>query len=134
MWVVISPLHLPLQIVGPSNATGVTVTDVLPAGFTYVSDTPSVGTYNSGTGVWTIGNLANGANATLDIVVTVNASGSYANTATIDGDQDDPDPTDDSDTNTPVPVPQADLSIVKTVNNSTPNVGSNITFTLTAAK
>ncbi|MFD2568564.1 beta strand repeat-containing protein, partial [Pseudotenacibaculum haliotis] len=118
---------------GPSDATGVVVNDLLPSGYTYVSDTPSVGTYNSGTGVWTVGSLTNGANATLSITVSVNATGSYANTATVSGDQNDPDGSDDSDTNTPVPVPQSDLSITKTVDNSTPNVGDNITFTLTVS-
>ena len=42
---------------GPSDATGVAVTDLLPAGYTYVSDDGG-GAYNSGTGVWTLGALA----------------------------------------------------------------------------
>jgi uncharacterized repeat protein (TIGR01451 family) len=38
-----------------------------------------------------------------------------------------------SATVTPVPVPQANVGITtKTVNNATPNVGSNVIFTLTA--
>ena len=45
---------------GPSNATGVVVNDLLPAGLTYVSDNGG-GTYNSATGNWTIGNLNSGA-------------------------------------------------------------------------
>jgi glycerol-3-phosphate dehydrogenase len=32
----------------------------------------------AGTGVWSIGTLANGASATLTITATVNATGSYA--------------------------------------------------------
>jgi uncharacterized repeat protein (TIGR01451 family) len=68
---------------GPDGATGVEVTDLLPTGYTYVGDTPSVGTYDSGSGVWTIGNLANGANATLTITATVNAAGNYTNTAEV---------------------------------------------------
>ena len=31
---------------GPDDATGVEVTDLLPSGLDYVSDTPSQGTYN----------------------------------------------------------------------------------------
>ena len=41
-----------------STATGVEVTDILPAGMTYVSAMASQGSYNSGTGVWTVGTLA----------------------------------------------------------------------------
>lgn len=60
---------------GQSNATGVAVTDLLPAGFTFVSSTPSVGTYNSTTGVWTVGAVNTGASATLSIVATVTTIG-----------------------------------------------------------
>jgi uncharacterized repeat protein (TIGR01451 family) len=50
---------------GPSTATTVSVGDVLPAGYTYVSNTTSAGTFNSSTGAWTIGTLTNGSTATL---------------------------------------------------------------------
>ena len=59
---------------GPSDATGVNVTDVLPYGLTFVSADPAA-SYNSSTGVWTVGNLANGANATLTIVATISGEG-----------------------------------------------------------
>ena len=51
---------------GPNNAFGVVVSDPLPAGLTYVSDDGG-GAYVSGTGLWTIGALANAASATLHI-------------------------------------------------------------------
>jgi gliding motility-associated-like protein/uncharacterized repeat protein (TIGR01451 family) len=115
---------------GPSPATGVSVTDNLPAGYTLVSATPTLGTWLSPT--WTIGNLANGGSATLTIVATVLASGPYANTATITGTETDPNLSNNTSTVTPIPVPITDLSVVKTVDNPTPNVGSNVTFTITA--
>jgi uncharacterized repeat protein (TIGR01451 family) len=63
----------------PSTATGITVQDTLPAGVTFVSST-GTGSYNSGTGVWTVGSLAPGGVATLNIVVTVSAaSGTVTN-------------------------------------------------------
>ncbi|MCL9807739.1 DUF11 domain-containing protein, partial [Flavobacterium amniphilum] len=92
---------------GPSNATGVTVNDVLPAGYTFVSATPSTGTWTAPN--WTIGNLANGASATLTIVATVNAAGPYANTATISGTETDPTPGNNTSTSTPTPVAQTNL-------------------------
>lgn len=68
---------------GASNNTNVTVNDLLPSGYTYVSHVSSTGTYVPGTGVWTIGNLNDQANATLTITAKVNPTGSYTNTATI---------------------------------------------------
>jgi uncharacterized repeat protein (TIGR01451 family) len=127
---------------GPSTATGVSVTDQLPAGYTFVSDTPSQGAYDEVTGIWTVGTINSGANATLDIVATVLATGPYANYAQVTAvNENDPDSTpndgsttqDDDDTNTPVPVSVADLSVAKAVSNSTPTVGSNITFTVTVS-
>src|SRR6202011_2408811 len=66
---------------GPSNATGVQVTDLLPAGLTFVAAVPSAGTYTSGTGLWNIGPLASGSSATLTLVATVTQTGSITNTA-----------------------------------------------------
>ncbi|MDX9988156.1 SdrD B-like domain-containing protein [Thiothrix unzii] len=56
---------------GPDTATGVEVTDQLPAGVTYVSHNADQGAYTSGTGIWTVGTLANGTTATLTITVTI---------------------------------------------------------------
>ena len=70
---------------GSSDATGVELTDALPSGYTHVSDAASVGTYVPATGLWTIGALGNGVTATLAIRATVNASGTYLNTATAAG-------------------------------------------------
>ncbi|MBB6274918.1 putative repeat protein (TIGR01451 family), partial [Pedobacter cryoconitis] len=118
---------------GPSDGTGISVTDLLPAGYTYVSSTPPAGTtYVPATGLWTIGTLTNGAASTLTITATVNATGPYANTATITGNENDPDPGNNTSTATPVPTATTNLDLVKTVNNATPAVGSNVVFTLIA--
>jgi gliding motility-associated-like protein len=74
---------LTLSNLGVNNATGVSVNDLLPTGYSFVSSTPSVGTYNSGTGVWSIGDINAGIAVTLKIVAKVNANGVYTNTAII---------------------------------------------------
>ncbi len=75
---------------GPDDATGVTVNDLLPAGLQYVSD-DSGGAYNSTTGVWTIGNLANGVSALLNIIAKVVLSNvNITNTAYVTGCEFDP--------------------------------------------
>ncbi|MEB3213859.1 MAG: malectin domain-containing carbohydrate-binding protein, partial [Leptolyngbyaceae bacterium] len=55
---------------GTADATGVSVEDLLPNGFTYVSDS-SGGTYNVATGIWDIGTVTGGGTATLEITATV---------------------------------------------------------------
>lgn len=68
---------------GPNTASGTSVVDQLPPGFTYVGSTASMGSYNSGTGIWTIGNLANSTSATLQITAQMQAAGPHTNTATV---------------------------------------------------
>lgn len=113
---------------GPYKATGVIVNDVLPSGYDFVSASPSIGTWSSPN--WNIGNLVNGATATMSIVATVKASGIYANKATITGNN--PDTNIPNNTSTATPVVQSNLSISKTLGNTTINIGENITFTITA--
>ncbi|MBT8102484.1 MAG: DUF11 domain-containing protein, partial [Gammaproteobacteria bacterium] len=57
---------------GPASADNVSLTDLLPAGVSYVSD-DAAGAYDSASGAWTIGDLANGGVATLNITATVDA-------------------------------------------------------------
>lgn len=132
---------LTLANAGPDSATNVTVGDSLPAGMTFVSSTPSQGAYNSGTGIWTVGTVANGANATLQIVASVDSTGTKTNTAQVTAaDQADSDSTPNNsvatedDQGSAALTPQiADLSLTKTVNKATPNVGDNVTFTITVS-
>lgn len=120
---------------GPSDATGVIVNDLLPSGLEYLSHTTSFGTFVPSTGFWAIGNLANGASQTLTITARTNldAGPSVTNTASISGIEPDPDPNNNHDDRTINILNGADVSIVKTVNNSTPFVGETVVFTLTVS-
>ena len=71
---------------GPNTAVNVVVSDILPAECEWVDDTPSQGTYNSGTGVWSVGNLANDTSATLVINATVESVGIITNEADVTSD------------------------------------------------
>ncbi len=116
---------------GPNLALGVNVTDSLPTGYTYVSNTSNAGSFNSTTGVWTVGSLANATTATLQITATVNPAGDYTNSATITSDSVDPGSSNNSDSVTTIPVLQSDISISGSVNNASQSIGSSVVFTIT---
>jgi uncharacterized repeat protein (TIGR01451 family) len=118
---------------GPGGATSVQVTDVLPAGLTFVSATPSVGTYAGATGVWSVGDVGPGASRTLQVVAQMTGTSAVTNTATISGvDQFDPNPANNSASVTVGGVSQpADLAIGNSVDIAMPNLNNVILFTLT---
>jgi uncharacterized repeat protein (TIGR01451 family) len=117
---------------GPNNATGIKVTDELPTGLKFISYN-GTGTYNSVTGVWTVGNLANGATAVLNIVAQVVASNTQLiNTASITGYELDLNSTNNNANATMNVGPASDLGITKTVDNTRPKYLQKVTFTLTA--
>ncbi|MGH9867940.1 MAG: DUF11 domain-containing protein [Candidatus Polarisedimenticolia bacterium] len=119
---------------GPDTATGVQVTDQLPAGLTFVSANPSQGFYESASGLWTVGTVSTAIPQTLAITATVVSPDARTNTATItDSDQFDPDTDNNSATATETPGQQTDLAVAKSVSDPTPNVGDQITFTITLA-
>ncbi len=95
---------------GPDDATGVEVTDALPAGLTFVSAFATQGSYKSSSGVWTVGSLAVGETAGLQIRAGVDdgtAGTTITNRALVSAvDQGDPTPSDDAAT-APVAVEAA---------------------------
>ncbi|WP_292613801.1 carboxypeptidase regulatory-like domain-containing protein [Methanobacterium sp. BAmetb5] len=116
---------------GPDDATSVQVNDLLPAGFEWVSD-DSNSSYDPITGIWTIGDLANGESMVLHIVARVTASNtSLTNMALINGTEQDPEPGNDQDSVTVTVGPASDLEVIKDVDNHTPHYLDNITYTLT---
>src|SRR5262249_47520966 len=114
---------------GPDAATNVTVNDALPAGLALVSATPSQGIYAGG--VWTVGTVTSGAAPTLTITARVVSPNAQTNTATISHSAQF-DPTTANNSASAAETPQrADLALVKTVSNATPNVSDTVSFTVT---
>src|SRR5262249_54038449 len=94
---------------GPSVASNVVVKDLLPTGYALVTATPSQGSYDSGSGVWTVGTLANGGSATLTLTATVLASGNYLNSASASASTPDPNSANNNASVGTTPVPVADV-------------------------
>lgn len=138
-----------VQNYGPDASGPVVVNDLLPAGLTFVSATPSTGTYDSATGVWT---LAGGLDpvdlpgpgrgdpppqATLRITARVDQAGTFQNVASAPRgvtDVFDPDMTNNTAaavvTATPMP---ATLTVTKSVDPGVVTVGTVVTYTIAVA-
>ena len=119
---------------GPVNATGVTVYDALPNGVTYVSSTASQGSYDPGTGDWTVGDIDNGAQSTLTIKATVNTgTGALAidnSTQIIYADQPDSNLNNNS-VKASLTVNGAELDLTNSVDTVTPSEGGTVTYYVT---
>ena len=70
---------------GPDTALDVYAVDKLSDALKFVSYKASVGVYNPATGIWTIGNLTNKSNATLEITCIVLKTGVISNEVFVNG-------------------------------------------------
>lgn len=122
---------------GNRGATGVVVTDTLPANTTFVSASGG-GTLADGVVTWDIGALAGGgAGATRTLTVQVNnpvpaGASTIVNTATVSDDgTNGPDPATATDTDVLIAAP--DLAITKDDGLTTVTPGQSVTYALTVA-
>ena len=115
---------------GPADATGVEVTDLLPAGMTLTNSVPSQGSYSPTTGVWTVNDLANGGFATLQLTGTVDTLGKKTNNATITAVDQRESSVANNDAMAMATPFAIDLSVVKSVSEMMPDVGEPFTFTI----
>ena len=107
---------------GPSDATGVMVTDTFPAALTWVSDTCGAGPPAGSTLTWTVGTVANGAMAacTVTFMVPAAATGIIVNQASVSGIEADSVPGNNmASTNNPIAL-DVILSVTKAVDPMTP--------------
>ena len=131
---------------GSSNASDVTVKDVLPAGLTFASATATIGSYNPATGIWNIGNLAVLESATLTLQATVgNLTAAVTNFAQVQtaSPNDDPDSTPGNDFNnttneddedgatiSPAGTGYVDIEVSISASNPNPAIYAYVTFTI----
>ena len=121
---------------GPSDATGVTVSDSLPSGETYATTSSSLVSQAGGVVTVNVGNLNEGATATATFVVMVSPSyvlPTITNTATISGVQPDPNSANNTSSVTTQVTTESDLSISKVASASSVIAGDMLTYTLTAS-
>ncbi len=113
---------------GPGAADGVTVFDVLPAQFQFLSASTTQGTnfVSGGTVIFQFGTLLNGASASAQIFAKATVAGTFTNYATVIGTLADPDASNNSAV--------ADTTVFPTVTGGTNNSGISITRNTNAAQ
>lgn len=121
---------------GPDAATGVTITDTLPASLTFVS--ASAGCTQAGRVITCdVGGLAVGASAQVQITATATAAGTVTNSASVSGNEGDSNPANNNATEETQVLaaapPRANLGVVKTDSVDPVNVGSPLTYMITVS-
>ncbi|MEJ3405479.1 hypothetical protein WDJ51_12120 [Rathayibacter sp. YIM 133350] len=117
---------------GPNDAEDVTGFDAAGTDPRILDVIAPAGTsFDRSTGVWTIGDLANGASVTLEVHARVNAeSGFFRNTASVrSGLWPDPDITNNV-ASVDLTVPSADIDVRASVDKPVSYVGDTVTFTI----
>ncbi len=108
-----SPLTYTIVVAnaGPGAAANVVVTDILPAGTTFTSATPTQGSCSGTTTVTcNLGTIANAGSATISLTVTSpSTAGPVSNTATVATSSSDPNPANNTATSTITTVPAANI-------------------------
>jgi uncharacterized repeat protein (TIGR01451 family) len=116
---------------GPSDASGVSVTDTLPAGLAFVSVDPPCGRPDaSGRVTCPIGNMRALSAVRIAIVVRPTAVGNVTNAVNVRGDQQDPVARNNSFAERITVNATADLSVGKAADKSRARYGGNLTYTM----
>ena len=118
------------SVASTGNATGITLTDLLPAEVTYVSHSAGE-TYDPVTGIWDVGNIPLGSSASITINVIANAVGNpVTNTVAMNiSDTDDSNSSDSVDVVITPALPL--LSITKVSNKMSANPQEIVQYTIT---
>lgn len=115
---------------GPDIATNVQVNDLLDDGLIFVKSSSTKGNYDVKSGIWTIDSLAPETDETLNIYCKVNKIGKILNFVSVNSTQYDWNESNNHDNESVDAVKIADLSVIKSINNSNPNYNDLIKWTI----
>lgn len=115
---------------GPDIAINVQVNDLLDDGLIFVKSSSTKGNYDVKSGIWTIDSLAPETDETLNIYCKVNKIGKILNFVSVNSTQYDWNESNNYDNESVDAVKIADLSVIKLINNSSPNYNDLIKWTI----
>ena len=120
---------------GPNDAHNVTVTVTLPNGLILNGYNPRSNGNVTIVGnilTWNVGYLCNNGYTAMDLLARLNQTGIITISANVTALETNPTPSDNSASWNITVNPAADVQVKQTVNNTSPKVGDNVTFTITA--
>jgi len=136
---------LQIDNAGPNAATGVAIQDILPIGYSAISNISNDGTLTGNIIEWSgLSVPAEGLTLTYEAIVNMPTlqDGEYLNITQITAsdqydpnsipNNDDGDQSEDDEDTSFIETPVVDIEIIKTVDNSNPAIGDVIVFTITA--
>jgi uncharacterized repeat protein (TIGR01451 family)/fimbrial isopeptide formation D2 family protein len=116
---------------GPSTAAKAKVTDVLPAGLSYVSSTGAACSAVGQTVTCELGTMGNGETKTVKLTVGTSGAGPHTNTAQVSSETPDPEPANNKSSAGLEVLPAADLSLEKTAAPAVVELPGEVTYSLT---
>lgn len=127
-------LTITIQNNGPHDGAAIAALVPLPTGLSLSNYTVSHGTWDSGTGIWSVGGLASAETSELVVDATVTPPGAgldiLVGASITDSSPQDPNPANNTDSVT-LDVPGADIQVALTTDIASPHVFESTTLTLT---
>jgi Domain of unknown function DUF11/Bacterial Ig domain/GEVED domain len=123
---------LKVDNLGPDSATTPKITDILPAGLSFISATPAATTTVGTTRTWNLATMVNGGSSTVTYTATVTGSVAQTNNANVSSTTPDLVTSNNASTATVTPVvPNADLAVTKSVTPVNAPVGTFVDYVIT---
>ena len=107
---------------GPSEALDVCVSDILPEGLIFVNYRATTGKYDDVSGTWTVGKLASGSSATLDLITRIDELGNITNPVSVNTTTPESNYSNNKANNTTEAIPIVDLVLDKSSDKAKYNV------------
>jgi len=122
--------NIALTNYGPAGATNVVISDPIPAGFTYVTNSCNCATLTNGVLVFSVPNLQSGAGTAFSFTLIPDAVGLYTNTVEAMANQPDPNSNNVANAVLLVSPDTADLGVNLSASPNPLEIGGDITYVI----
>lgn len=120
---------------GTTQATNISILENLPAGYQFVSASPSLGTFNDTSSLWSLNSMSPNQTETLSIIAQVISPNNLVNTASLNSvTETDRDLTNNQDSaEVSILETNVDIEVIKSVSPAEVIIGETVTFSITTS-